>query len=121
MYTIALPFVFLSAWLEIAFAANILVSHYQGTVQSLTLIETGDSYTLTANSSVSLGGQPSWMTFDSSSRTIYASDEMGFGSASVWAVSVAADGTLSQIGKASAPLGSVHNTLYGNGYLAQAH
>jgi len=117
MYPVARPFIILSMWLEIASAANIFVSHYQGTVQSLTLTEDGGNYTLTQNSSLTLGGQPSWITFDSFSRTIYAADETGYGSAFVWAVSAAADGSLSQIGKASAPLGSVHNTLYGNGGL----
>lgn len=121
MYPTARPLVLLSAWVEIALASNIFVSHYQGTVQSLNLDSNGGSYTLTQNSSVTLGGQPSWLTFDSSSRILYAADETGSGSASVWSVAAATNGKLTQSGKASAALGSVHNALYGSGYLAQAH
>jgi 6-phosphogluconolactonase (cycloisomerase 2 family) len=115
------PIALLSAWLEIASAANIFVSHYQGTIASLTLTGSGTSYTLAQNSSLTVGGQPSWLTWDSASRTLYAGDETGSGSASVWSVAAATNGKLTQSGKASAPLGSVHNALYGNGYLAQAH
>lgn len=108
----------LSALLSTGNAANIFVSHYSGTVYSLTL--TGS--TLSQNSTVQLGGQPSWMTFNSTDRTLYVSDETGYGSASVWSVAAATTGGLKQTGKASAPLGAVANVQYGSGkYLASAH
>ncbi|TVY84604.1 putative 6-phosphogluconolactonase [Lachnellula suecica] len=113
--------VLLSAWLDIASAANIFVSHYQGTVQSLSLNQNGGRYTLTANGTVTLGGQPSWLTFDSANRILYVADETGYGTASIWSVAANINGGLTQTGKATAPLGSVHNVLYGDGYIASAH
>lgn len=121
MYTTSRPFVLLSALLEITSAANIFVSHYQGTITNLNLNTDGSTYTLTTNNTLTIGGQPSWLTWDSKSRTLYASDETSSGSASLWSVSAGTDGKLSLLGKSSAPLGSVHNTLYGNGYIALAH
>ncbi|CAG8954272.1 hypothetical protein HYFRA_00005892 [Hymenoscyphus fraxineus] len=117
------PLVLLSIFLDIVTAANIFVSHYQGTIQSLTLTPTSNGgYTLTTNSSANVGGQPSWMTFDPATRTIYSSDETGFGSASLTAVTAAANGGVSLVGKATGvTLGGVHNTLYGLGYIAVAH
>ncbi len=112
----------LSGLVRTGYAANIFVSHYSGSVYTLTLTGSGTSYTLTQNSSVSLGGQPSWMTFNSTERTLYVSDETGYGSAQVWSVSAATNGGLKQSGKASAPLGAVANVQYGGGqYLASAH
>lgn len=108
----------LSALLTSGNAANIFVSHYSGVVYSLTL--TGSS--LTQNSTVTLGGQPSWLTFNSTDRTLYVADETGSGSAQVWSVAAASNGGLKQLGKASAPLGAVANVQYGGGnYLASAH
>lgn len=114
----------LPALLEAACAINIFVSHYQGTVQSLTLTPTsGGGYTLTTNSSVTIGGQPSWLTFDSENRVLYVSDEGNTGATGqLTSVTAAVDGGLKQLGKCSAPGGSVANVLYGNkGYVASVH
>ncbi|KAK0115651.1 hypothetical protein ONS95_000079 [Cadophora gregata] len=113
----------LSALLGIAAGANIFAAHYSGTVNSLTLTSTSNgAYSLALNSSLSIGGQPSWMTWDSSSRTIYLPDETGFGTASSFAVSAATNGRLTLLGKATGvPLGGVANVLYGSGYIATAH
>jgi len=101
-------------------ALNIFVTHYTGTVNTLTFNPTTNA--LTTNSSVTIGGQPSWMHWDSATRMIYTSDETSFGSASVNAVSAAANGGLVSAGKASAPLGGVACSLYGNGgYVSIAH
>lgn len=117
------PLLLLSVLLYVVSAANIFVSHYQGTIQSLTLTPTSNGgYSLTTNSSTNVGGQPSWMTFDSASRIIYSSDETGSGSASLTAVTAAGNGGVSLAGKATGvTLGGVHNTLYGPGYIAVAH
>ncbi|KAG9238730.1 Lactonase, 7-bladed beta-propeller-domain-containing protein [Amylocarpus encephaloides] len=107
---------------DLVTAANIFVSHYTGTVQSLTLKESGGGYTLVSNGSVNVGGQPSWMTYDRDTRTIYNTDETGFGSGILTAVSAAPGGGMSLSGKATGVmLGGVHSTLYGPGYLAVAH
>ena len=76
---------------------------------------------MTQNSSLSIGGQSSWITFNSTSRTIYVSDENWAG-ASVTAVTAAKTGGLSVLGKASAVTGSVANGIYGDGkFIANAH
>jgi len=62
------------------------------------------------------------MHWDSVNRVIYTSDETSFGTASVNAVSAAANGGLQSIGKATSPLGGVACVVYGNGgYVAIAH
>src|SRR6187402_1853863 len=117
MVSFNLCFALLPALLEVARAANIFAAHYSGTVNTLTLSSTNS---LTLNTSLTIGGQPSWMTYDSSSRIIYVSDETSFGSGSISAVSAATNGHLSLLGKAPATGGGVANVLYGEGYVAIA-
>ncbi|KAF8848645.1 3-carboxy-cis,cis-mucoante lactonizing enzyme [Acephala macrosclerotiorum] len=112
----------LAALVRTGNAANIFASHYSGTIYSLTLTGSGSSYTLTQNSFVAVGGQPSWMMFNSTERTLYISDETGSGSEQVVSVAAATNGGLKLSGKASAPLGAVANVQYGGeNYLASAH
>ncbi|KAG4442887.1 hypothetical protein IFR05_001591 [Cadophora sp. M221] len=98
---------------DVAAGANIFAAHYSGTINSLTLTSTSNgAYSLALNNSLSIGGQPSWMTWDSSSRTIYMPDETGFGSASSFAVSAATNGRFTLLGKATGlPLGGVANVV----------
>jgi 6-phosphogluconolactonase (cycloisomerase 2 family) len=71
--------------------------------------------------SLTLGGQPTWMTWNSTSRTIYVSDE-SYASGYVAAVSAGTDGSLTLQGKAPATAQAVANCQYGNGgYIAVAH
>ena len=111
----------LPALLDVVSAVNIFVSHYQGTVQSLTLTATsGGAYTLTTNGTVTIGGQPSWLTWDSPNRVLYVADEGNSGS--VTSVTAGTDGSLKKLGQCSAPGGAVANTLYANGgYIASVH
>lgn len=111
----------LPALLDSVCAVNIFVSHYQGTVQSLTLTQTsGGGYNLVTNGSVTIGGQPSWLTWDSGNRVLYVADEGNSGS--ITSVAAATDGSLKESGHCSAPGGAVANTLYGNGgYIASVH
>lgn len=104
-------------------AANIFVSHYSGTITNLNFdLGVGGNYSLSINSTVTIGGQPSWITFDSASRIIYASDESTLGGGSLTALSAATDGSLTQLAKAAAVGGGVANVIYGNdGYIAIAH
>jgi hypothetical protein len=115
--------VLLSLFTSAALAANIFVSHYSGTVNSLTLTEpTTGTYSLALNTSLYIGGQPSWLTWDSASRTLYIPDETSYFTAYSWSVSAAANGGFTQTGKATAVAGGVASVLYGNGqYLATAH
>jgi 6-phosphogluconolactonase (cycloisomerase 2 family) len=110
----------LPALLDAVCAINIFVSHYQGTVQSLTLTPTSGGYTLTTNGTVTIGGQPSCLIFDSANRVLYVSDEGNNGS--LISVTAATDGGLKQLGHCSAPGGAVANVLYGNkGHVASVH
>ncbi|CZT04512.1 hypothetical protein WAI453_011540 [Rhynchosporium graminicola] len=104
--------------------ANLFAAHYSGTINSLTFIPSSSgAASLTLNTSLTIGGQPSWMTWDSASRTIYMPDESGSGRSSLsFAVSAAKDGKLALLGKASGlPLVGVANVVYGSGYIATAH
>ncbi|KAG0650147.1 putative 6-phosphogluconolactonase [Hyphodiscus hymeniophilus] len=117
-------FLLLSPLLTSSHGANLFVSHYSGTVYTLTLSNNSDgAYSLTLNTSLYIGGQPSWLTWDSSTRTLYIPDETEyFGTPNAWSVAAATNGALSLTGKATAIGGGVANTLYGNHqYLATAH
>jgi hypothetical protein len=105
------------------FAASIFVSHYQGTVSTLNFEDWGNgTYTLTPNTTLSIGGQPSWLTWDSTSRTIYVPDETAiFAPGSLTAIKATTNGALSELARTSAPGGAVANVLYGNNsYVATA-
>jgi 6-phosphogluconolactonase (cycloisomerase 2 family) len=106
-----------------ALSANIFVAHYTGIISTLTLAQNSrGTYDLHQNSTLTIGGQPSWLTFDEATRTLYSSDESGFGTAYVTAVLAAKNGGLTLAGKTTAATGgAVANTLYGNGFLANAH
>ena len=105
------------------FASNLFVSHYSGTVNTLTLTESlNGSYSLKLNTSLTTCGyQPSWLTYNSSIRTLYCTDEFGFGTATLISISAATNGSLTQLVKVTAMTGGVANGLYGNGYIAIAH
>jgi 6-phosphogluconolactonase (cycloisomerase 2 family) len=110
--------------LDVASAATLFASHYSGTINVLTLTGSGTSYSLTQSSSLKIQGQPSWLTFDTSSRTLYAADETTFGSGSVTSISASTSGILVQTGRVTAVGGGVANVVYGTGsttFIATAH
>ena len=106
-----------------ALGANLLVSHYNGNVYSLSY--TAPS-TLAIKHSLRAGGQmPSWLTFDSASRTLYVTDESGaMGGSTLTAVSVGTDGSLKVAATGRSTGGEVHCSLYGGsdgkGFIAAA-
>lgn len=108
-------------------AEYLFVSHYTGYIYTLSLTEDGNSsYSLSTSSSIHGGGQqPSWLTWDAANRILYSADEVGVGNGSISSFLAAPDGTLTLTGKASAPVGAVHNVLYGGtdgkGFIASAH
>jgi 6-phosphogluconolactonase (cycloisomerase 2 family) len=111
----------------VAIAENLFVSHYSGAIYTLSLTTDGNgTYTLATTSSIRGGGQqPSWLTWDAERRMLYSADEVGFGAGSISSFAVAANGTLTLTAKATAPVGAVHNGLYGGtdgrGFIASAH
>ncbi|PYH97272.1 6-phosphogluconolactonase [Aspergillus ellipticus CBS 707.79] len=117
------------SWLSLATAANLYATHYTGTVSSLSLERNNnDTYSLYLASSLkTCGSMPSWLTFDSASRTLYCSDETGDASVNGSVTSLAAgqNGTLTEITTATAPGGGVDSVIYngdnGTKYLAIAH
>ncbi len=103
-------------------AANLLVSHYNGNLYSLSL----SGGKLTVGSSVkACGGMPSWLTLDAEGKTVYCTDESGAGSGStLTALSVSDTGALKVSATTRTPGGELHSCLYGGsdgkGFLAVA-
>ncbi|GKZ18517.1 hypothetical protein AbraIFM66951_003398 [Aspergillus brasiliensis] len=119
----------LATCLSLVTATNLYATHYDGSVYSLSLQRSdNDTYSLSIASSLkTCGSMPSWLTFDSASRTLYCSDESGDASTngSLTTLSADQDGTLTEIATAAAPGGGVHSVFYsgddGTQYLAIAH
>jgi 6-phosphogluconolactonase (cycloisomerase 2 family) len=107
-------------------AQLLYVSHYSGTINTVTFTGSSSSGTLALTTSLrGCGNQPSFISWDSASRTLVCSDETGYGTSSISTFSANADGVLSAGPKISAPPGSIANAFYGgpnnNGFVAVAH
>ena len=111
-----------------AFGADLFASHFSGTVYSLSYTaENNGNGSLAIKSSASgCGRMPSWLTFDSPSKSLYCFDETGsWGGGSVVA-SFTVDGNskLTSSGQAKSTGGEVHGSLYGGtngvGFVAMA-
>ena len=110
----------LSVFVTRSYAANIFVSHYTGTITTLSFSPVTNE--LAVIGSLTIGGQPSWMHWDPVGRVIYTSDETTFGTATLNAVSAGPMGGLSSYGKTTTRGGGVACVTYGNeGYVAIAH
>jgi len=105
-----------------AWAASLLVSHYNGNLYSLTL----NGGKLSVSSQVkACGGMPSWLLLNSETKTVYCTDESGANmGSSLTALSVSDTGALKVSATARAPGGEVHCGFYGGsdgkGFLALA-
>lgn len=104
--------------------ANLLATHYLGTINHLTF--GGDSLSL--KSSQSSGNKlASWVTYDSATKALYIPDEtfQNASEGSLTSFTVGKDKTLIPAGKGRAPLGGVATALYGgpNGrsFIVTAH
>jgi 6-phosphogluconolactonase (cycloisomerase 2 family) len=100
-----------------AFAADLFVSHFSGTVYSLSYTSgnNGNGSLALKSSASGCGRMPSWLTFDSPSKSLYCFDETGsWGGGSVVAsFAVNTDGSLKSSGQAKSTGGEVHGSLYG--------
>lgn len=96
-----------------ACAANLLATHYLGTINYLTF-SGDDSLTLTSSSSTG-NTLSSWVTYDSATKALYIPDEVftGASSGNLVSFTVGNNGSLTATGKGSAPLGGVATALYG--------
>ncbi|OIW29380.1 3-carboxy-cis,cis-mucoante lactonizing enzyme [Coniochaeta ligniaria NRRL 30616] len=111
--------------IQAALGANLLVSHYNGNLYSLSLTTSGAAGSLSIKQTLRAGGSmPSWLTLDSAAGTLYVTDESTYGSPVLTTVSVAADGTLKTASTARSNGGELHSTLYGGadgkGFIAAA-
>ncbi|RDH27539.1 Lactonase, 7-bladed beta-propeller-domain-containing protein [Aspergillus welwitschiae] len=113
---------------SIATASLLYVTHYSGTVFTLSLDVSSTGYDLSIVHSQPLcGTYPSWLTFDVASNLIFCSDETGdaTNNGSLSALAIADDGSLLEQAKTATPGSGVHNVVYegdqGERYLAVAH
>ncbi|KAF2839641.1 3-carboxy-cis,cis-mucoante lactonizing enzyme [Patellaria atrata CBS 101060] len=115
--------------LPLSNAATLFVSHYSGTVNTVTFTPPASASTngtLTLTQSLrTCGQQPAFLAFDSASRTLYCTDEWAYPQGSLTAIAAPAGGQLSEITKVNAVGGGLANGLYGgtngSGFIAVAH
>ncbi len=114
-----LPFISLAA------ATNLYATHYDGNIYSLSL--DGENSLSITSSLKTCGDGPSWLTFDSPTRTLYCSDHAGDAtvSGSLSSYTVDKDGRLTELAKTADVGAAVHSAMYtgenGDKYLAVAH
>lgn len=114
--------------------ATLYTTHYSGTLSTLSLSlsqshsQDSDNFSLELTSTNrTCGSMPSWLTFDSSTGTLYCSDEAGGldGEGSLTALSVGQGYELVEEAKTSTPGGGVSSVVYEGGdgrrYIAVAH
>ncbi|KGO43267.1 Lactonase, 7-bladed beta propeller [Penicillium expansum] len=113
-------------FISLAAATNLYATHYNGNVYSLSL--DGENSLSVTSSSKTCGDAPSWLTFDSSTRTIYCSDHAGNASMNglLSSYSVNQDGGLTELASTVDVGAAVHSIIYGGKhgrekYLAIAH
>ncbi|CAG8893092.1 unnamed protein product [Penicillium egyptiacum] len=112
--------------ISLAAATNLYATHYNGNIYTLSL--DGKNSLSISSSLKTCGDAPSWLTFDSSARTLYCSDHSGNGTknGSLSSYSVNRDGKLTELAKTVDVGSAVHSTIYGGKhgrekYLAIAH
>ena len=104
-----------------ALGANLLVSHYTGSIYTLSYTmpksnSSNGTLAITSSLAGSCGGMPSWLTLDSASGNLYCFDESAsyFGPSPVVSSElVASNGSVTKTGQAKTSGGDVHGWLYG--------
>lgn len=116
---------YLPFFASLAAATNLYATHYDGEVYTLSLEDNSLSIT---SSSKTCGTHPSWLTFDSSTRTIYCSDHAGNSSMNglLTSYSVNQDGSMTELTSTVDVGAAVHSIIFGGKdgrekYLAIAH
>ena len=92
-------------------AATLFVSHFEGSVYTLSLSD--DASELTVASQVQPGGMPSWLTLDSTASTLYVTDESWLGGTKISAWSVGEGGELTAAGETPTEGGEIASCLFG--------
>lgn len=114
-----------------ALASFLYVAHYNGNVYSLALEQNTTSgrygFGITS-SSTACGSLPSWLTYDSASRTLYCSGESGSGgiSGTLTALYAENNGKLTTMAETALVGPAASTVIYSDGggsqqYLAMAH
>lgn len=116
----------LALFISLAAATSLYATHYDGNIYTLSF-DSGNSLSITS-SLKTCGDAPSWLTFDSSTRTLYCSDHSGNGTinGSLSSYFVNQEGKLTELAKTVDVGSAVHSTIYGGKhgrekYLAIAH
>jgi len=105
--------------------AILWATHYDGTLSTLTFTVSGSAYSLVSSSKqTTCGTQPSWLTYDATTSTLYCLDEY-YISGQLFSYAVGSSGIPSQTSKVTTVANGLHSTLYGGsngkGYIAIAH
>ncbi|KAJ5964161.1 uncharacterized protein N7479_004037 [Penicillium vulpinum] len=116
----------LSFFISLAAVTNLYATHYDGNIYTLSY---DGANSLSISSSLkTCGDGPSWLTFDSPTRTLYCSDHSGNASMNglLSSYSVSRDGSLKELANTVDVGAAVHSTIYGGKdahkkYLAIAH
>lgn len=94
--------------------ANLLVSHFSGSIYSLSLTTKNGTGQLAITSTLRAGGRtPSWLTLDSAAGNLYVTDEAQFGSPVLTTLKVNSDNSVQLVSTAPTSGGGVHSALYG--------
>ncbi|KAL2173288.1 Lactonase, 7-bladed beta-propeller-domain-containing protein [Thermothelomyces heterothallicus CBS 202.75] len=98
-----------------ALGANLIASHFSGTVYSLSLTSSSNSTgTLSVTSETDgCGATPAWLQLYSDTGKVYCFDESWLGSGSSAEYEIADDGSLTLTGTLQTTGNSVHGALYG--------
>lgn len=97
-----------------ALGANLLVSHFSGSLYSLSFTNSNSSGQLSITSETDgCGVTPAWLQLYSDINKVYCFDESWMGSGSSAEYDVAEDGSLALTGNLQTNGNSVHGALYG--------
>ncbi|KAG6357208.1 hypothetical protein INS49_015086 [Diaporthe citri] len=99
---------------ETVLSANLLVSHFSGSIYSLSLKTSNGKGQLAITSTLRAGGlTPSWLTLDSATGNLYVTDEAQYGAPVLTTLKVNNDNSVQLVSTAPTSGGGVHSSLYG--------
>lgn len=99
---------------ETVLGANLLVSHFSGSIYSLSLTTSNGKGQLAITSTLRAGGlTPSWLTLDSATGNLYVTDEAQYGSPVLTTLKVNNDNSVQLVSTAPTSGGGVYSSLYG--------
>lgn len=99
---------------ETVLSANLLVSHFSGSIYSLSLNTSNGKGQLAITSTLRAGGlTPSWLTLDSATGNLYVTDEAQYGAPVLTTLKVNNDNSVQLVSTAPTSGGGVHSATYG--------